>query len=111
VLSAQIIQLIGLRPHGGALDVLFETLGVTSFTGRRAARCPVALSNHFFWFYSHPAVYVIILPVFEGCSPKCFQVLSSLLFGYSFFVADGPLLVIVALSLVVLGCTTCSPAA
>ena len=42
------------------------------------------LFQHFFWFYSHPAVYVLVLPVF-GIFSELFPVCARKpLFGYRF---------------------------
>jgi len=98
-LSAQIIQLIGLPAlTGGALMLLFDLVVGTSFYRPEGGGDPV-LYQHFFWFYSHPAVYVIILPVF-GVFSELFPVYARKpLFGYRFVAMAS--LVIVALSLVV----------
>lgn len=82
VFSAQIIQLFGLPAlTAGAIMLLFDiTLG-TSFFDPAKGGDPV-LFQHFFWFYSHPAVYVIILPIF-GIFSEVFPVYARKpLFGY-----------------------------
>jgi cytochrome c oxidase subunit 1 len=98
-LSAQTIQLIGLPAlTGGAVMLLFDLVAGTSFYRPEGGGDPV-LYQHFFWFYSHPAVYVIILPVF-GVFSELFPVYARKpLFGYKFVAAAS--LVIVGLSLVV----------
>ncbi|MEM7579298.1 MAG: cbb3-type cytochrome c oxidase subunit I [Mastigocoleus sp.] len=64
VFSAQIIQLFGLPAlTAGAVMLLFDLTAGTHFFDPSAGGDPV-MFQHFFWFYSHPAVYVIILPVF-----------------------------------------------
>ena len=81
-LAAQTLQLIGLPAlTGGAMMLMMDlTLG-TSFYRPEGGGDPV-LYLHFFWFYSHPAVYVIILPVF-GIFSELFPVYSRKpLFGY-----------------------------
>jgi len=98
-LSAQTIQLIGLPAlTGGAVMLLFDLVVGTSFYRPEGGGDPV-LYQHFFWFYSHPAVYVIILPVF-GIFSELFPVHARKpLFGYVFVAIAS--LVIVGLSLVV----------
>ena len=82
VLAAQIIQLYGLPAlTAGAVMLLFDlSLGTTFFDASQGGD-PV-LFQHFFWFYSHPAVYVMILPVF-GVFSEVFPVFARKpLFGY-----------------------------
>jgi cytochrome c oxidase subunit 1 len=83
-LAAQTLQLIGLPAlTGGAIMLLFDLVAGTSFYQPAGGGDPV-LYQHFFWFYSHPAVYVIILPVF-GVFSELFPVYSRKpLFGYLF---------------------------
>ncbi|MEM1368040.1 MAG: cytochrome c oxidase subunit I [Cyanobacteria bacterium P01_H01_bin.15] len=99
VMSAQIIQLFGLPAlTAGAVMLLFDLTVGTSFFNPATGGDPV-LYQHFFWFYSHPAVYVIILPVF-GIFSELFPVYARKpLFGYKFVAASS--LMIVALSAVV----------
>ncbi|AKG22487.1 cytochrome c oxidase subunit I [Calothrix sp. 336/3] len=82
VLSAQIIQLFGLPAlTAGAVMLLFDLTVGTSFFDPAKGGNPV-MFQHFFWFYSHPAVYVIILPIF-GVFSEIFPVYSRKpLFGY-----------------------------
>ncbi|MEH2151168.1 cytochrome c oxidase subunit I [Nostoc sp.] len=82
VFSAQIIQLFGLPVlTGGAVMLLLDLTVGTSFFDPTKGGDPV-LFQHFFWFYSHPAVYVIILPVF-GVFSEIFPVFARKpLFGY-----------------------------
>jgi cytochrome c oxidase subunit I len=82
VLSAQIIQLFGLPVlTAGAVMLLFDLTVGTSFFDPSKGGDPV-LFQHFFWFYSHPAVYVIILPVF-GVFSEIFPTFARKpLFGY-----------------------------
>ncbi|AMA08507.1 cytochrome c oxidase subunit I [Picosynechococcus sp. PCC 73109] len=99
VLAAQIIQLFGLPAlTAGAVMLLFDlTVGTTFFDASQGGS-PV-LYQHFFWFYSHPAVYVMILPVF-GFFSELFPVYARKpLFGYKVVVVSS--MIIVALSGVV----------
>jgi cytochrome c oxidase subunit 1 len=82
VFSAQIIQLFGLPVlTAGAVMLLLDLTVGTSFFDPAKGGDPV-LFQHFFWFYSHPAVYVIILPVF-GVFSEIFPVFARKpLFGY-----------------------------
>lgn len=82
VLSAQLIQLVGLPAlTAGAVLLLFDlTIGTNFFDSAKGGN-PV-LFQHFFWFYSHPAVYVMVLPVF-GVFSEVLPVFSRKpLFGY-----------------------------
>ena len=84
VAAAQTIQLFGLPAlTAGAVMLLFDLTVGTSFFDPATGGDPV-LYQHFFWFYSHPAVYVIILPVF-GVFSELFPVYARKpLFGYKF---------------------------
>ncbi|MEH2433405.1 MAG: cytochrome c oxidase subunit I [Nostoc sp.] len=82
VFSAQIIQLFGLPAlTAGAVMLLLDLTVGTSFFDPAKGGNPV-MFQHYFWFYSHPAVYVIILPVFAIFS-EIFPVYSRKpIFGY-----------------------------
>ncbi|BAZ06676.1 cytochrome c oxidase subunit I [Calothrix sp. NIES-3974] len=82
VFSAQIIQLFGLPAlTAGAIMLLFDLTVGTGFFNPDQGGNPI-LFQHLFWFYSHPAVYVIILPVF-GIFSEIFPVYARKpLFGY-----------------------------
>ncbi len=82
VFSAQIIQLFGLPAlTAGAVMLLLDLTVGTGFFDPSQGGNPV-MFQHFFWFYSHPAVYVIILPVF-GIFSEIFPVYARKpLFGY-----------------------------
>jgi cytochrome c oxidase subunit 1 len=98
-LAAQSLQLIGLPAlTGGAVMLLMDLSFGTSFYRPEGGGDPV-LYQHFFWFYSHPAVYVIILPVF-GIFSEIFPVYSRKpLFGYVYVALAS--FIIVGLGLVV----------
>ncbi|MEM1241507.1 MAG: cytochrome c oxidase subunit I [Cyanobacteria bacterium P01_H01_bin.26] len=99
VMSAQIIQLFGLPAlTAGAVMLLFDLSLGTSFFDPLKGGDPI-LFQHFFWFYSHPAVYVIILPIF-GIFSELFPVYARKpLFGYKVVAISS--LIIVGLSAVV----------
>ncbi|WP_411867143.1 cbb3-type cytochrome c oxidase subunit I [Vulcanococcus limneticus] len=98
-LSAQLIQLAGLPVlTGGAVMLLLDLVAGTSFYRPEGGGDPV-LYQHFFWFYSHPAVYVIILPIFGVFSELLPVYARKPLFGYNFVAMAS--LVIVGLSLIV----------
>ncbi|MBE9100972.1 cytochrome c oxidase subunit I [Vacuolonema iberomarrocanum] len=82
VFAAQIIQLFGLPAlTAGAVMLLLDITVGTSFFDPAKGGDPV-LFQHLFWFYSHPAVYVIILPIF-GIFSEIFPVYARKpLFGY-----------------------------
>ena len=96
VLAAQIIQLFGLPAlTAGAVMLLFDLTVGTSFFDSAKGGDPV-LFQHFFWFYSHPAVYVIILPVF-GVFSEIFPVYARKpLFGYKFVAVSSIIITILS---------------
>jgi cytochrome c oxidase subunit 1 len=93
------IQLFGLPSlTAGAVMLLFDLTAGTSFFNPALGGDPV-LYQHFFWFYSHPAVYVIALPVF-GFFSEIIPVFSRKpLFGYRVVVVSS--VIITGLSAVV----------
>jgi cytochrome c oxidase subunit 1 len=99
VLAAQIIQLFGLPAlTAGAVMLLSDLTFGTSFFDPAKGGDPV-LFQHFFWFYSHPAVYVIILPIF-GIFSEVFPVYArKSLFGYKVVAVSS--LIITGLSAIV----------
>ncbi len=82
VLSAQLIQLVGLPAlTAGAVMLLLDlTLGTSFFNPEKGGN-PL-LYQHFFWFYSHPAVYVMVLPIFGVFSEILPVYARKPLFGY-----------------------------
>ncbi|MEO0836249.1 MAG: cbb3-type cytochrome c oxidase subunit I [Cyanobacteria bacterium J06642_3] len=82
VFAAQILQLFGLPAlTAGAAMLLCDLSFGTAFFDPAQGGSPV-LYQHFFWFYSHPAVYVMVLPVF-GIFSEVFPVYARKpLFGY-----------------------------
>ncbi|WP_088894421.1 cytochrome c oxidase subunit I [Leptolyngbya ohadii] len=82
VLAAQLIQLYGLPAlTGGAIMLLLDITIGTSFFRPENGGNPVVY-QHFFWFYSHPAVYVMVLPVFGMFSEVLPVHARKPLFGY-----------------------------
>lgn len=81
-IAAQLIQLMGLPVlTAGAVMLLFDLSFGTSFFKPEGGGDPM-LYQHFFWFYSHPAVYVMVLPIF-GVFSELFPVYARKpLFGY-----------------------------
>ncbi|ADI65223.1 cytochrome c oxidase subunit I [Trichormus azollae] len=96
VFSAQIIQLFGLPAlTAGAVMLLFDLTVGTAFFDPSKGGNPV-MFQHYFWFYSHPAVYVIILPVF-GIFSEIFPVYSRKpLFGYKVVAISSMLIAVVS---------------
>lgn len=96
VFSAQIIQLFGLPAlTAGAVMLLFDITVGTSFFDATKGGDPV-MFQHYFWFYSHPAVYVIILPIF-GVFSEIFPVYSRKpLFGYKVVAISSMLIAVVS---------------
>ena len=82
VLSAQLLQLLCLPALTGAAILLFFDLNFkTTFFQPFAQGSPV-LYQHLFWFYSHPAVYVMVLPSFGIFSEIIPAFTRNPLFGY-----------------------------
>ncbi len=82
VFSAQIIQLFGLPAlTAGAVMLLLDLTAGTAFFDPAKGGNPI-FYQHFFWFYSHPAVYVIALPVFGVFSELLPVYARKPLFGY-----------------------------
>ncbi|MEA5617677.1 cytochrome c oxidase subunit I [Cronbergia sp. UHCC 0137] len=96
VFSAQIIQLFGLPAlTAGAVMLLLDLTVGTAFFDPSKGGNPV-MFQHYFWFYSHPAVYVIILPVF-GIFSEIFPVYSRKpLFGYKVVAVSSMLIAVVS---------------
>ncbi|MFS8783557.1 cytochrome c oxidase subunit I, partial [Synechococcus sp. R6-7] len=64
MLAASVLTLIATPVLAGALILLsFDLLAGTAFFNPSGGGDPVVY-QHMFWFYSHPAVYIMILPVF-----------------------------------------------
>jgi cytochrome c oxidase subunit I len=82
VLSAQLLQLFCLPSLTGALILLFFDLTFgTSFFKPLENGDPI-IYQHLFWFYSHPAVYVMALPAFGIFSEIIPAFSRNPLFGY-----------------------------
>ena len=82
VLSAQLLQLVALPSLTGAAILLFFDLALgTSFFNPFKQGSPI-LYQHLFWFYSHPAVYVMVLPAFGIFSEIIPAFSRKPLFGY-----------------------------
>lgn len=82
VLSAQLLQLFCLPALTGGLILLFLDLvfGTNIFNAFQNGS-PI-LYQHLFWFYSHPAVYVMALPAFGIFSEILPAFSRNPLFGY-----------------------------
>jgi cytochrome c oxidase subunit 1 len=64
MLATSVLVLVATPVLAGALILLaFDLLAGTSFFNPTGGGNPIVY-QHLFWFYSHPAVYVMILPVF-----------------------------------------------
>lgn len=64
MLATSVLALVATPVLAGAMILLaFDLLGSTNFFNPTGGGNPVVY-QHLFWFYSHPAVYVMILPVF-----------------------------------------------
>jgi cytochrome c oxidase subunit 1 len=64
MLATSVLALVATPVLAGALILLaFDLLAGTNFFNPTGGGNPIVY-QHLFWFYSHPAVYVMILPVF-----------------------------------------------
>lgn len=68
MLATSALILIGTPVLAGALILLaFDLLAGTAFFNPTGGGDPIVY-QHMFWFYSHPAVYIMILPLFGAIS-------------------------------------------
>ncbi|NJO43001.1 MAG: cytochrome c oxidase subunit I [Cyanobacteria bacterium CRU_2_1] len=68
MLAVAALVLIGTPVLAGALILLaFDLLAGTAFFNPTGGGNPIVY-QHMFWFYSHPAVYIMILPLFGAIS-------------------------------------------
>ncbi|MEA5504165.1 cbb3-type cytochrome c oxidase subunit I [Halotia wernerae UHCC 0503] len=82
VMSAQLLQLINLPALTGALILLlFDHSFGTQFFKPLENGDPV-IYQHLFWFYSHPAVYIMALPAFGIIAEILPAFARNPLFGY-----------------------------
>jgi len=96
VLSAQLIQLAALPAlTAGAVMLLFDVVAGTAFFDPERGGNPV-LFQHFFWFYSHPAVYVMALPAFGIFSEILPVYARKPLFGYKVVAVSSLLISVVS---------------
>src|SRR5439155_3129568 len=68
------------------LVVVERTIGIGIFDPQRGGD-PI-LFQHMFWFYSHPAVYIMILPSMAVISEVMAAHCKNRIFGYSFVAAS-----------------------
>ncbi|GFE71418.1 cytochrome c oxidase subunit I [Chroococcus sp. FPU101] len=97
ILSAQMLQLVCLPAlTGGAVMLLFDLAFGTTFFAPFKDGDPV-IYQHLFWFYSHPAVYVMALPAF-GVFSEVLPVFSRKpLFGYPFVAVSSLLIGVISI--------------
>jgi cytochrome c oxidase subunit 1 len=82
VLSAQLLQLFCLPSLTGAVILLFFDLTFGTHFFKPLENGDPILYQHLFWFYSHPAVYVMALPAFGIFSEILPAFSRNPLFGY-----------------------------
>ncbi|MBF0565235.1 MAG: cbb3-type cytochrome c oxidase subunit I [Nitrospirae bacterium] len=83
LLGAFIIQLVGVPVLAAAVTLLlFDKYLGTSFYNAFKGGNPL-LYEHLFWFYGHPAVYVVALPVFGIVSDIIATFARKKIFGYT----------------------------
>lgn len=82
VMSSQLLQLFCLPAlTGGLILLLLDIVAGTNFFKPLEGGNPM-LYQHLFWFYSHPAVYVMVLPIFGILSEILPAFSRNPLFGY-----------------------------
>jgi cytochrome c oxidase subunit 1 len=99
IFATAVIILLGTSVVASALLMTFfdRAMGSSFFDAARGGN--VLMYQHLFWFYSHPAVYIMILPAF-GVALEIFPVFSRKpLFAYP--VAATSFVLIVAISFIV----------
>ncbi|MEG3439715.1 cytochrome c oxidase subunit I [Pannus brasiliensis CCIBt3594] len=82
VLSAQLLQLINLPSLTGALILLLFDLAFGTNIFKPLEGGDPVLYQHLFWFYSHPAVYIMALPAFGIFAEVLPAFARNPLFGY-----------------------------
>lgn len=82
VLSAQLLQLVNLPSLTGALILLMFDLAFGTSIFNPAGNGDPILYQHLFWFYSHPAVYIMALPAFGIFAEVLPAFARNPLFGY-----------------------------
>ncbi|MBI4499049.1 MAG: cbb3-type cytochrome c oxidase subunit I [Chloroflexi bacterium] len=99
IFAAAIIALTGTQfvAAGLLMVILDRVLGMAFFEASRGG-APL-LYQHIFWFYSHPAVYIMILPAFGLALEVLSHFSRKPLFAYRWVV--GSFLIVVALSFIV----------
>ncbi len=83
ILTTTLLVLLATPALAGAVGVLFmqRTFGDVFFDPTKGGS--VILWQHMFWFYSHPAVYIMILPTFGIISEVIPMFSRKPIFGYS----------------------------
>ena len=82
VLSAQLLQLVNLPALTGALILLLFDLSFGTPFFKPLENGDPIIYQHLFWFYSHPAVYIMALPAFGIFAEVLPAFARNPLFGY-----------------------------
>ncbi|WGV27413.1 cytochrome c oxidase subunit I [Halotia branconii] len=82
VMSAQLLQLINLPALTGALILLLFDLSLGTQFFKPLENGDPVIYQHLFWFYSHPAVYIMALPAFGIFAEVLPAFARNPLFGY-----------------------------
>lgn len=87
LIASIVVQLVGVPSFVGAVIMLYldKYLG-TGFFDPAVGGDPI-LYQHLFWFYSHPAVYVMVLPAFGLFSEVLSTMSRKQIFGHKSMVA------------------------
>ncbi len=97
ILSAQLLQLFCLPAlTGAAIMLLFDLSFGTDFFSPFKNGDPI-IYQHLFWFYSHPAVYVMALPAFGVFSEVIPAFSRKPLFGYKIVAVSSFIIAIVGI--------------
>ena len=86
IITANVIQILGVPSLAGAvtMDLFDKYLGTAFFDPARGG--DPLLYQHVFWFYSHPAVYVMLLPPVAMAGEVISAMAKNRFFGYKAYV-------------------------
>jgi cytochrome c oxidase subunit 1 len=86
VTAGMILVATPVLASGFIMTLLDRNLGTTFFSTSASASGEPMLWQHLFWFYSHPAVYIMILPIMGAISVIIPKMSRQPIFGYNMIV-------------------------